>query len=44
MAHLLQGALSEAAIVIAGAKKPSKARKDAERALASMISGWRAEA
>ena len=43
MAHLLQGALTEAAMVIARSKKPSKARKDAERALASIISGWRAE-
>jgi hypothetical protein len=44
MAHLLQGALTEAAMVIARAKKPSKARKDTEQALASMISGRRAEA
>jgi AcrR family transcriptional regulator len=44
MAHLLQGALTEAAMVIARSKKPAKARKAAERALASMISGWRAEA
>jgi AcrR family transcriptional regulator len=44
MAHLLQGALTEAAMVIARSKKPSKARKDAEQALASIFSGWRAQA
>jgi AcrR family transcriptional regulator len=43
MAHLLQGALTEAAMMIARSKKPSKSRKDAERALAAIIAGWRAQ-
>src|SRR5262249_6853379 len=41
MAHLLQGALTEAALVIARSRQPSKARKDAERAIASIVAGWR---
>jgi len=41
MAHLLLGALTEAAMVIARAPNPAKARKAAERTLASVIEGCR---
>lgn len=41
LAHLLLGALTEAAMIIARSKNPSKSRKAAEHALASMLSGWR---
>ena len=43
LAHILLGALSEAAMVIARSPYPAKARKDAERALASVLAGWRRE-
>jgi AcrR family transcriptional regulator len=42
LAHLLLGALTEAAMIIARSKTPAKSRKAAEQALASMVSGWRA--
>ncbi len=42
LAHLLLGAVTEAAMVIARAPSPAKARKAAERALASVIDAWRA--
>ncbi|HXR34511.1 MAG TPA: TetR/AcrR family transcriptional regulator [Candidatus Binataceae bacterium] len=42
LAHLLLGALIEAAMMIGRSKSPLKSRKAAEKALASMISGWRA--
>ncbi len=41
LAHLLLGALTEAAMVIARSHNPSKSRKAAERALTSVIEGWR---
>jgi AcrR family transcriptional regulator len=41
LAHLLLGAVTEAAMVIARSPNPAKARKAAERALASMIEAWR---
>jgi AcrR family transcriptional regulator len=41
LAHLLLGALTEAAMMIARSKSPAKSRKAAEHALASMLSGWR---
>ena len=41
LAHLLLGALTEAAMVIARADDPSKSRKEAERALASIMLSWR---
>jgi AcrR family transcriptional regulator len=41
LAHLLLGALTEAAMVVARSPNPSKARKAAERELASMIEGCR---
>src|SRR5260370_28014923 len=41
LAHLLLGAVTEAAMVIARAPSPAKARKAAERALASVIDAWR---
>jgi Tetracyclin repressor-like, C-terminal domain len=40
-AHLTLGALTEAAMVIARAKNPARARKAAERAIDAMIEGWR---
>ena len=43
LAHILLGALTEAAMVIARSPHPAKARKDAERALASVLAGWRRE-
>ena len=44
LAHILLGALTEAAMVIARSHSPSKSRKAAERALASVIAGWRLNA
>jgi AcrR family transcriptional regulator len=41
LAHLLLGSLTEAAMMIARSPNPPKARKAAERALASMIEGCR---
>jgi AcrR family transcriptional regulator len=41
LAHLLLGALTEAAMVIARSQSPSRSRKAAERALTSVIEGWR---
>jgi AcrR family transcriptional regulator len=41
LAHLLLGAVTEAAMVIARSPNPAKSRKAAERALASMIQAWR---
>ena len=41
LAHLLLGSLTEAAMVIARSPNPGKARKAAERALASVIEAWR---
>jgi AcrR family transcriptional regulator len=43
LAHILLGALTEAAMVIARSPHPAKARKDAEGALASVLAGWRRE-
>ncbi len=42
LAHLLLGSLTEAAMVIARSPNPSRARKTAERALASIIEACRA--
>lgn len=41
LAHVLLGALTEAAMVIARSDNPSKSRKAAERAIGSVIAGWR---
>jgi AcrR family transcriptional regulator len=41
LAHVLLGALTEAAMVIARSPNPTKSRKAAETALASIITGWR---
>jgi AcrR family transcriptional regulator len=41
LAHLLLGALTEAAMVVARSQNPAKTRKDTEKALASLIAGWR---
>ena len=41
LAHLLLGALTEAAMIIARSPNPSKARKTAERAVVSVIEGSR---
>jgi hypothetical protein len=43
LAHTLLGAVTEIAMVIARAPHPTKVRKDAERALTSMLAGWRAQ-
>jgi AcrR family transcriptional regulator len=43
LAHLLQGAVIEAAMVIARADDPARARKAAERGIGAIIDGWRAE-
>jgi AcrR family transcriptional regulator len=43
LAHLLLGSLTEAAMVIARSQNPGKARKVAERALASVLEAWRAK-
>jgi AcrR family transcriptional regulator len=42
LAHLLQGAVIEAAMVIARADNPARARKAAEQAIGAIIDGWRA--
>jgi AcrR family transcriptional regulator len=42
MAHLLVAALSEAAFVIANAKRPRKARQEVEAALVQLVEGLRA--
>jgi AcrR family transcriptional regulator len=42
LAHLLLGALTEAAMVIARSKEPARSRKAAERAIEAIIDGWRA--
>src|SRR5262249_40067922 len=42
LAHLLQAALIEAAMVIARADDPTHARRTAEQAIEAMIDGWRA--
>jgi len=42
LAHLLQGAVIEAAMVIARAGDAVRARKAAEQAIGAMIDGWRA--
>ena len=41
LAHVLLGALTEAAMVIARSQDPAKSRKAAERAFASIIAGWK---
>jgi AcrR family transcriptional regulator len=41
LAHLLLGSLTEAAMVIARSPNPGKARRAAERALASVLEAWR---
>ena len=41
LAHVLLGALTEAAMVVARSPNPAKSRKAAERAIASVISGWK---
>ena len=41
LAHVLLGALIEAAMVIARSDSPAKERRAAERAIASMIEAWR---
>jgi hypothetical protein len=41
LAHVFLGALTEAAMVIARSPSPSKSRKAAERAIGSVIAGWR---
>ena len=43
LAHVLLGAVMEAAMVIARAPHSAKVRKDAQRALTSMLAGWRAK-
>jgi AcrR family transcriptional regulator len=40
LAHLLLGALTEAAMVIARSPSPAKSQKAAERALGSMLKSW----
>jgi len=42
LAHLLLGAMTEAAMVIARSSKQAAARNAAKRALASIVDGWRA--
>lgn len=41
LAHVLMGALIEAAIVIANSSRQTKARADGARVLTSVIEGWR---
>jgi AcrR family transcriptional regulator len=43
LAHLLLGAMTEAAMLIASSPEPSATRKTAEAAIAAMISGWAVE-
>src|SRR5215813_7646876 len=42
LTHILLGALTETAMVVARSADTAKARGEAERALASMLAGWRA--
>ena len=42
LTHMLLGALTETAMVVARSADTAKARGEAERALASMLAGWRA--
>jgi AcrR family transcriptional regulator len=39
--HILLGALTETAMVVARSDDPAKARLEAERALTTMLTGWR---
>ena len=41
LTHILIGALTETAMVVARSDDPTKARGEAERALTSMLTGWR---
>ena len=41
LTHILLGALTETAMVVARSNDPAKAREEAERALISMLAGWR---
>jgi AcrR family transcriptional regulator len=41
LTHILLGALTETAMVVARSEDPAKARAEAERALRSMLAGWR---
>jgi len=41
LAHLLMGALTEAAMIVASSPEPRSTAKTAERALASMVEAWR---
>jgi hypothetical protein len=41
LTHILLGALTETAMVVARSDDPAKARRDAERALTAMLAGWR---
>jgi len=41
LTHILLGALTETAMVVARSDNPAKARGEAERALTSMLAGWR---
>ncbi len=41
MAHVLLGALTEAAMLVARSPNPSKSRRAAEQAIGSIIAGWR---
>jgi hypothetical protein len=41
LAHVLLGALTEAAMVIARSQDPATSRRAAERAFASIIAGWK---
>jgi AcrR family transcriptional regulator len=43
LAHLLLGALTEAAMLIARSDNPAKSRRAAERAMASALASWRAD-
>ena len=41
LTHILLGALTETAMVVARSDDPAKARLEAERALTTMLAGWR---
>src|SRR5262245_12253041 len=41
LTHILLGALTETAMVVAQSDDPAKTRGEAERALTSMLAGWR---
>ena len=41
LTHILLGALTETAMLVARSDDPAKARGEAERALTSMLTGWR---